>query len=110
MGGRSESPALGGSSPEPEGASRAEAGTKRKTTSDGEQLMSKRAAKRKKKAPANDAFENIDEELQIKTAMGRMDGALLADHVARQTKRFEKDISAVELEDRRIPGACSHLL
>lgn len=107
MADRSESPALGISSPEPEPLTGANKSLKRKETSDGTQTVSKRAAKRKRKAAAAgpSAFDEIDEELHVNPAIARMDGALLADHVARQTKRFEKDISVVELEDRRIPGA-----
>lgn len=107
MADKSMSPALGVSSPEPDPLTGANKSLKRKETSDNIQTVSKRAAKRKKKAvtAGPSVFDEIDGDLHVNPAIARMDGALLADHIARQTKRFEKDISVVELEDRRIPGA-----
>jgi protein CMS1 len=76
---------------------------------------SKRALKRQKlkasgkkyKKPAaavDPMYADIDEENQINPAIGKMDVGLLADHVSRQTKKFEPELSVVELEDRRVPG------
>lgn len=108
MSNRSESPVLENSPPPPQGQPTETTGLKRKEQSDGGQPISKRAAKKRRKAAAAPSeYDEIDEKLQINPAVARMDAALLADHVARQTKRFEKDLSAVELEDLRIPGAWS---
>lgn len=70
------------------------------------QPESKRAAKRKKlkNRKKNEDDEDIDVEAGINTAIGRMDGRLLADYVAQRTKRFGNDLSLVELEDRYLPG------
>ena len=63
----------------------------------------KRKAKRGKKAKtAEDA--DVDLENGINHALGRMDNRLLADYVAQKTKRFESNLSLVELEDKHIPG------
>lgn len=51
--------------------------------------------------------EMLDLETNINTAIGKMDSDLLADYIARSTKRFAGDLSLVELEDRRIPGMTS---
>lgn len=101
---RSESPALSAGSPEPE--LQKQSGVKRRSPSDAEDAppVSKRAAKRRKKVAEKGDYDEVDEERQINPAIARMDGSLLADHVARQVKRFEKDLSAVELEDKRLPG------
>ena len=48
--------------------------------------------------------EIYDLELGVNTAIGKMNGSLLADYIARRTKFFGVDLSLVELEDRRIPG------
>lgn len=105
---RSESPALSAGSPEPE--MHKQSGVKRQSpSSDAEDAppVSKRAAKRRKKAAERGDYDEIDEERQINPAIALMDGSLLADHVARQIKRFDKDLSAVELEDKRLPGQSS---
>lgn len=70
------------------------------------QSESKRSAKRKKlkNRKKNDNEENMDVEASINTAIGRMDGRLLADYVAQRTKRFGNELSLVELEDRYLPG------
>lgn len=65
---------------------------------------SKRAAKRKRtKKPKDINEDELDEELGVNTAIARMDSRLLADYVAQRTKRFESDLSLVELEDRYLP-------
>lgn len=63
-----------------------------------------RLSKRKKKARRKiTAEEVIDEELGVNTAIGQMDSQLLSDYVAKRTKKFEPNMSAVEMEDRYIP-------
>lgn len=61
-----------------------------------------KAKKRKKAKPAHDA--DVDLEDGINNALGRMDNRLLADYIARKTKRFESSLSLVELEDKHISG------
>lgn len=75
---------------------------KRKRENDSKQ--SKRAKKRKSKKPKNVDDEDLNQELGLNLAIGRMDNSLLADYMAQRTKRFEPDLSMVELEDRHVPG------
>lgn len=92
-------------SPESESpVQRTPGGVKRKSSIDEAPAISRRAAKRNKKAAPVNSSGDINERLQINPAIAQMDGPLLADHVARLTRRFEKDISLVEVEDKRIPG------
>lgn len=71
--------------------------------------LSKRAVKRKKqKKRVDEEDENLDLEAGINTAIGRMDNRLIADLVAQRTKRFDKDLSIVELEDRYLPDRAIH--
>lgn len=100
-------------SPEPESR-------KRKAENDEDteaKKPSKRALKRQKlkasgkkyKKPAaavDPLYADIDEENHINPALGKMDVSLLADFISRQTKKFELELSVVELEDRRVPGEC----
>lgn len=79
-------------------------GGKRKREDDVEPKQSKRAEKRKNKKPKNADNEDLNEELGLNLAIGRMDSQLLADYMAQRTKRFEPDLSMVELEDRYVPG------
>lgn len=75
----------------------------RKRNRDEEDVGTK-SSKRKKKARRKiTADEIFDEELGVNTAIGQMDSQLLVDYVAKQTKKFEPNISAVEMEDRYIP-------
>lgn len=80
--------------------------TKRKRDKDDDGEVSpvaKRKAKKAKKAkPAQDA--DVDLENGVNNALGKMDNRLLADYVAQKTKRFESNLSLLELEDKHIPG------
>ncbi|KKY28985.1 hypothetical protein UCDDS831_g00070 [Diplodia seriata] len=78
-------------------------GEKRKREDDVEPKQSKRAEKRKNKKPKNAENEDLNEELGLNLAIGRMDSQLLADYMAQRTKRFDPDLSMVELEDRHVP-------
>ena len=103
----SESPAISASAspaPAPMDTNNSRNSKRKAETPDGEATISKRASKRKKSKGANSADDEIDEENQINRAISKMDGRLMADYIARQTKRFEPNLSTVELEDRRIPG------
>jgi len=65
---------------------------------------SKRAAKRKRsKKPKDIEDEALDTEVGVNHAIAHMDSQLLADHIAQRTKRLQKDLSLVELEDLHIP-------
>ncbi|KAI9813507.1 MAG: hypothetical protein M1832_006305 [Thelocarpon impressellum] len=62
----------------------------------------KQKKKTRNKKPGHDEAD-LDLEAGINKAIGKMDARLLADHVAQRTKRFEADLSVVELEDKHIP-------
>lgn len=59
------------------------------------------AGKRRKHA-IND--EDVDVEAGLNNAIAKMNDHLLVDYVASQTRRYESDLSSVELEDRYLPG------
>lgn len=65
-------------------------------------------AKKKKHSSFND--EDIDVEAGLNNAIAKMNDHLIVDYVASQTRRFESDLSSVELEDRYIPGEQNLLL
>ena len=78
---------------------------------DDEAGVSKRQAKRRKqkdKSRAKRAVFAADEELDevagVNTSLGRLDPQLTADYIARQSRRFNPDLTAVELEELRVPG------
>jgi protein CMS1 len=60
--------------------------------------------RRKVKKVKQDNDENLDLESGVNVAIGKLDNRLLADYVARRTKRFSPNLSLVELEDLHIPG------
>ncbi|KAK8176307.1 U3-containing 90S pre-ribosomal complex subunit-domain containing protein, partial [Phyllosticta citribraziliensis] len=68
-----------------------------------EPKQSKRAKRRKNKQPKDVHDEDLDEAAGLNRSVGRMDSRLLADYMAQRTKRFEPDLSFVELEDRYVP-------
>ncbi|KAK8154997.1 U3-containing 90S pre-ribosomal complex subunit-domain containing protein [Phyllosticta citrichinensis] len=68
-----------------------------------EPKQSKRAKRRKNKQPKDVHDEDLDEAAGLNRSIGRMDSRLLADYMAQRTKRFEPDLSLVELEDRYVP-------
>jgi protein CMS1 len=72
-----------------------------KESSAGENLHGK-----KKKRPKTKAVEEDDLDLDagINNAFSHMDSQLLADYVAQRTRRYESDLSSIELEDKYIPG------
>ena len=83
--------------------------SKRKRNHEEPQISSeKKVAKRKKaKKGKNQDDGDIDIEAGLNLAIRRMDPPLLADYVAQRTKRFEKDLSSIELEDKYISGMFS---
>ena len=81
-------------------------GTVKKRKRDAESnTKAEKTAKRKKKRKLGAVEDDdLDVDLGINKAVGRMDSSLVADYVAQRTKRFGGDLSLVELEDRHIPG------
>lgn len=78
---------------------------KRDDEDDGKKTAKKKKKKNfKKKVPKDINDDDLDEKLGLNLAIGRMDGQLLVDHVAQRTKRFEPELSTVEMEDRYLPG------
>ena len=61
----------------------------------------KKARSKKSKVTEDD---DIDVESGINKAFAKMDNQLLSDYVAQKTRKFESDLSSVELEDRYISG------
>lgn len=78
---------------------------KRSESASGKKPKKKRAFK---KQPKDINDDDLDEKLGLNLAIGRMDGQLLVDHVAQRTKRFEPELSVVEMEDRYLPGSRSN--
>ena len=65
--------------------------------------------KEKKKQKAKEQSDDIqegDRKEGIDESIGKMDGRLLVDHFAQKAKRHNKEITAVELNDLSVPGAC----
>lgn len=56
-----------------------------------------------KKAKAQNE-DDLDVEAGINRAFAQMDNQLLADYVAQRTRKYESDLSMIELEDKYIPG------
>ncbi|KAM3064971.1 Protein cms1 [Clarireedia jacksonii] len=67
-----------------------------------EESKNKESTKRKKPKPSED--EDIDVEAGLNHAIAKMDNHLLADYIARQTRRYEDDLSSIELEDKYLPA------
>lgn len=65
-----------------------------------------KAPLKKKKSRKTQQDDDVDLDLEkgVNMAIGRFDSHLLADYVAQRTKRFQPDLSLVELEDRHISG------
>lgn len=78
----------GGSEPQPKDAAAAKPSAKR----------------RKLKKPKDIDDAALDAELGVNLAVARMDGGLLADHLAQRTRRFRPELSLVEMEDLHLPG------
>lgn len=97
-------------SPEPEPALNSTMSSKRKRGAGIEQVA-KNAAKKTKKTKTKKVYTVDEGELDvaagINNAFLHMDNQLLADYVAQRTRKYESDLSSVELEDKYIPGRCS---
>lgn len=77
---------------------------KREAEAEQEAKKKKKAKQRKKKKPKNILDEDLNEALGVNVAFARMDAQLLADYINQRTAHYWKDLSAVELDDRSIPG------
>ena len=67
----------------------------------------KKKKKKKKKKSENSRPKDdqaLDLEKGVNTAIGNLDSQLLADYVAQKTKRFDDNLTMVELEEKHIPG------
>jgi protein CMS1 len=67
---------------------------KRKPQDDG-----KPGKKQKKQKKVREDEGDLDMDAGLNRAFERMDGQLLADHIAQKTRRFGTDLSTVELSD-----------
>jgi len=99
---------LAATSPTPRDSAAAVISTVSKIKRKREAEKAKRAKRRKESAEDGDEAHLIFEEGKggVNTAIAKLDPQLIADYVAQKVKRFEKELSAVELEDRYIPGEC----
>lgn len=93
------------SSPEP---TTTPSSKKRKRGSD--EPATKKTAKKPKSKKAKEAQDDeLDIEAGINNAFSHMDNQLLADYIAQRTRKYESDLSSIELEDKYIPGAVCHI-
>jgi protein CMS1 len=60
--------------------------------------------KQKKQKKVREDETDLDMEAGLNRAFERMDGQLLADHIAQKTRRFGTELSPVELSDLYISG------
>jgi protein CMS1 len=67
-----------------------------------DQGTKKPAKKSKSKNTTED--DELDLDLGINKAFSHMENQLLADYVAQRTRKYESDLSSIELEDKHIPG------
>ncbi|KAF8848782.1 hypothetical protein BDZ45DRAFT_256126 [Acephala macrosclerotiorum] len=86
------------SSPEPASSSK-----KRKRGAE-EPATKKTAKKAKSKKTKAVEEDELDTELGINNAFSHMDNQLLADYIAQRTRKYESDLSSIELEDKYIPA------
>lgn len=71
-----------------------------------EETAPKKTAKKPKSKKAKEAQDDeLDIEAGINNAFSHMDNQLLADYIAQRTRKYESDLSSIELEDKYIPGA-----
>jgi protein CMS1 len=67
-------------------------------------------AARKAKSTKNTVDEDeLDVDIGINRAFSHMDNQLLADYIAQRTRKYESDLSSIELEDKHIPGISCHI-
>jgi protein CMS1 len=87
-------------SPEPESKIAGPTSKKRKRG-----VVSADKAAKKSKSKKNVVEEDeLDIDKGINRAFSHMDNQLLADYIAQRTRKYESDLSSIELEDKYIPG------
>jgi len=64
----------------------------------------KKAAKKIKRKNVTGEDDDLDIGVGVNRAFSHMDNQLLADYVAQRTRKYESDLSSIELEDKHIPG------
>jgi protein CMS1 len=84
-------------SPDPESSAK----TPSKKRKRGSEDAPKKSKSKKSKAQDED---ELDIEAGINRAFSHMDNQLLADYVAQRTRKYESDLSMIELEDKYLPG------
>jgi hypothetical protein len=77
---------------------------KRKRGAELEQTSKKAVKRSKGKKAKRDDYDDLNVEAGINNAFSNMDNQLLADYVAQRTRKFESELSTVELEDKYLPG------
>ena len=88
--------------PELEDSTKTSKKRKRGAVEQGAKKVAKKSKAKKGKSGEKD--DNIDVEAGINKAFAHMDNQLLADYVAQRTRKYESDLSSVELEDKYLPG------
>ena len=78
--------------------------TKRKRTEDTDTTAKKAKKRKKSKKPQDVVDEALDVESGVNHAISHMDGRLISDHIAQRTKRFNLEMTAVEIDDIHLPG------
>lgn len=73
---------------------------KRKRDAEGK----KSAKRRKLKKPKDVEDEALDVDLGVNHAIAHMDSRLMTDHIAQRVRRFQPELSLVEVEERYLPG------
>lgn len=91
-------------SPEPDSTGPSSKKRKRGVVEQG----AKKAAKKTKSKKTTEDNE-LDVLAGINNAFSHMDNQLLADYIAQRTRKYESDLSSIELEDKYIPGRLSHV-
>ena len=85
--------------------------TKRKREVESKSAGKNFAKRRKLKKPKDVDDEALDVALGVNHAIAHMDSRLMADHIAQRTRRFEPELSLMEVEDRYVPGvSCCKLV
>jgi protein CMS1 len=73
--------------------------------------LPKAKKKKKRRRPRKlngTVIEEIDNERGINTALAKLDNHLLADHLAQKDKKFQSQLSQLELQERSIPARAIH--
>jgi len=71
----------------------------RKRSSPGESSGGASKRKRRRAAASQDEEADLDVQVGVNRAFERMDGQLIADHLAQKARRFGTDLSSIELSD-----------